>query len=305
MSRRSELEILSRQLAERRPSTAAAGWEYALRENAELVRALSSMRRYMHWLAHRMPTLQAERLLEVQELLPEWDQTIHRNLLRIERERWPAFIRPLVQRICKHVSSGDRPMTVVDLGAGAMETERQVLRHLIKTGHRRPVTFVGIDASADALRQARQNIATLGDQVHLVEAGLEQMIEQISRPSTGLRVIFCRASAGAIGLLAQQSVDVLFHCFFKHHLDRSAREQLDWTSAKAARIVLEYDGYQSMMHLLPVSVLTWNAPAFLAAYVFSHARFQTRRQLRARHPAGLHVYQNGCYLLERISKDEG
>jgi hypothetical protein len=49
-----------------------------------------------------------------------------------------------------------------------------------------------------------------------------------------------------------------------------------------------------------VSLATWHEPAFMAAFIFSYARFERRGELMERNAgAELQFLRNGCYLCRR------
>lgn len=275
-------------------SAEAAGRIYALDETICLMKALRSVGGYVNWLARRMPGLRPDGLLELNELLPEWDEPIHRKLLKVERDRWPRFVRPLVNRITDEISAADRPMVVMDLGAGSMEIERQVICRLLHTKCA-GVSFIGLDEAPTAIEHARSNLAGLGAAVELIEADLPEALALCQLPKPGLRVIICQASASSLADITDHSVDLLFHSLMRHHLSSSEQMQLDATASRIAHGVIDYDCYRGGIHLLPLSLLTWQDPAFLAATLFSYVRCPTVRQLKARRGT-LSIHRNGCYL---------
>lgn len=298
--RRDELELILAQLQQHSAQAISAGHGYALDETVRLIESLSSVSRYLDWFAHRLPQLLPDRLLELNELLPEWDEPIHRQLLHIERNRWPGFIRPIVNRLALEIAAAGRPITIVDLGAGSMEIERQVISRL--RTQRLAVTFIGIDESASAHQHARDNLANSDTAIEIIQAPLDQALDLARRPADDFRVILCQASASAIAQLPHQSIDLLFHSFMRHHLTTTEQLALDASAAQVARRCLEYDGYHCRAHLIPLSILTWHHPGFLAASLFSHARFPTRPQLRARHNGRVKFFQNSCYLAHHDSR---
>lgn len=294
MARRHEIQLLREQLQQQLPS--ANGVAAALRGNDELLAAMESPGSYLRWLCSRMPFLERDELLEINEVLPRWDDPIHRQLLRIERDVWPGFIRPLVNAVLDQVRSAGAPLTILDVGAGAMEIERRVVSRLREHRAGAPVTLIGLDESPAAIALARENLSSSG--VELIEATLADALA--SQPTGHIRVVLCNASAGELERLPAHSVDLLLHSFVKHHLTMEQRDWLDATGRRVARHVVEYDGHRNWPSLLTVSALLWNHPAFLSAFVISHARFETRQELLARHRDGqLRFFENGCYLCRR------
>lgn len=289
-----EIQLLRKQLQQQ--CCAANGHVPALESHEELLLALESPGAYLLWLSARMPGLNRDELLEINELLPQWDGPIHRQLLRIERDVWRGFIRPLVNALVAQIRCECEPQVVLDVGAGAMEIERQVIYELLQRPMLAPVTLIGLDESRAAIELARENLASLGDAVEVIESTLAEAVASRGGHRQ-LRVVLCRESAEAMAQLPDKSVDLLLHSFVKHHLTMAQRDWLDTAGKRVARHVLEYDGYRNWASLLSVSALMWNHPAFLSAFIMSHARFETRRELLARHRgADLRFLNNGCYL---------
>lgn len=306
MSRLAELEQLLGQLEAQQRRWAGPDVAYALEENRRMLEAMRSLEGFLAWVACRLPKLIPEKLLEINELVPECDEGIHRKLLKVQRYRWPAYVAPLVGRVRQCVREAGGRAVVVDIGSGAMEIERRILAEMVRSRCGGAMTFVGVDASARAQVLARENLREMDGELEILEVGPEQLPGLIGREGAGLRVILCRAEAReALERMEGGQADVVFNSLFRHHLTPESAAELERQSRRAGRRYLEYDGYASTMHLLAVTAMSWQAPAFLAAFVGSQARFPRKAQVRERGAERLSVFSNGCYLLEKSGWDGG
>ncbi len=295
-AREKQIGLILRQLESARSAAISTRQTYALEQNIRLMESLRSLTGFINWLANDLPRLQGDRLLELNELLPEWDGLIHDQLLGVERHKWPAFIRPMVDALVHEITSARREMVLLDIGSGAMEIERQVITRLLERRKVAPTTFIAIDESASAHSRARANLAELAGQVQIKETSLEQVIELAHQPAARFRVLLCRCNASALDALADGSLDLAFHSFMRHHLLPQQRIWLDQACARIAYRVLEYDGYRSTLHLMALALACWRHPAFLSAGIVSCLRFPKREQLLMRDLERLQFFSNGCYL---------
>lgn len=274
----------------------------AIDANRVLFAALRSRGEYYHWLRGAARKLAPQRLLEINELLPEYDGLVHDRLIAIEQCRHLGLMRPLVQRIRTLILAAHHPLVLADLGSGGMEVERQVIESLAAVPHHPAVTFLGFDRSADAGELARRNLAPVA--ALRVLPSLEECARWLKEPgldsSRSIRVAFCRAAIDDLpGAFAAGTFAVLFHSFFRHHLDDDVMRQVDARVTPLGQRVLEYDGYRNWKASLYLSLFSWRDPIFLAAALMSHYRYATRRQLIARCTnSRLILFRHGCYLRE-------
>jgi len=282
----------------------AAPLLYPIEANRALFQAMLSPRRYCQWLHGRAKRLHPEKLLEISELLPEYDPVLHNHLMTVERNPVLGLIRPLVQRIANLILHAKRPLLLADFGAGGMEVQRQVIASL-PVGKKHPlVTFIGFDISLAACDLAQANLASqLPEGISILPSAeaCARWLQQSPAPSARpIRAATCRVSIFDLPAhFAPGAFDVIFHSFFRHHLDASVLANVEATAARLGRRVWEYDGYQNWPTVMWASLFSWHNPIFLAATLLSHRRFATRRQLLASHKGSrLRFYGNGCYLRE-------
>jgi len=271
-------------------------------ENLVMLRASRSVVGYVQWLWSRGLGLPRNRLVEIQEMLPEFDAPVHAGLLEIEQGRYPNLILPLVRTLTRAVTDKAGPITVIDLGAGAMSTERRVLGELIAQRHPHPVLMIGIDPSPTAREIARRQITSLGDEVEIVEEDALDLPRCLSdaRQLRRHRVILADVAVEDLPRDPPVKADVVFHCFLRHHLAEPAALELDALALSLGGRVLEYDGFRNAVALAFFSAYGWRDPTFLAATIFSYLSFSTRGVI-ARRAGGdsISFHRTGAYLLLR------
>jgi hypothetical protein len=271
----------------------------AIEANLAIVRAMRSPLSYARWLANT-PRCAPELLLEMNELLEEWDGPIHQLLLRMERRHSPGLIRPLVRRLA-NLGRGRECFTILDIGAGAMEVERQLIGqlHCISRGTR--LRIAAVEPSARARKCAVENLRSLGDAVAVRQVGLGELAEAMQCTDDAARarhrVWLCEGTSGDFPEGLGRLADVAFHCFVRHHLTAEQRERVDVICGISAHRRIEYDGYRHWAHPVFMSTFCWHQPAFLAAAMFSYLRYPTIAEAQTR---GQKVcrFANGSYLAE-------
>jgi hypothetical protein len=276
------------------------GEQYAIDANIEFFTACRSVLGYISWLRTRAGKLDGSKLFEINDLLPKWDQTMHRKLIEMEKKKFPGLIKLLVDKLHELIAGNASDVVVADIGSGGMEAERQVLGRLIAGDHSHKVVFVGVDQSLDARVVAKENLASLGDDIVQVEVDqltAAKLGEIISKESKRFIVIHCRNDIFALDkVFGSHTFNIAFHTLFKHHLTTEQQDHLDQILDKIATRVLEYDGFQKWFLLVPQSIFGWVDPVFLNATVFSFLRY---KKVVATSKKILISGQTGHYLLSR------
>jgi hypothetical protein len=259
------------------------GEQYAIDANIEFFKACRSIFSYISWLRTRATKLDGAQLLEINDLLPKWDQTMHRKLIEMEKKKFPGLIKLLVDKLHELIVENASDVVVADIGSGGMEAERQVLERLVAADHSHKVVFVGVDQSLDARAVAKENLASLGDDIVQVEVDqltAAKLGEIISKESKRFIVIHCRNDIFALDKVFEPNTfNIAFHALFKHHLTTQQRGNLDQILNKIATRVLEYDGFRDYFGMIPQSFIGWTNPVFLNAEIFSNIRFTQKGDL--------------------------
>lgn len=279
--------------------------QYAVEENAAFFRAIANPVTYCRWLVGRAPKIEGERLLELADMpLPYWEREMHRQLVAVEKKKFPGLITPLVTRIVEWIARENRPLVIANLGCGGMEVERQVIRQLQANAHSEQVVFVGLDQSPVARELARENLRDVAPwlEFHEVHTLGEGLLAQLKRSAQHQYVvIMCQNEVLSLSnQFAPRALDLIFNSLFKHHLGERQKEDLDAVIMRTAPHMLEYDGYRSWLVMIPQTFTVWHSPVLLNATIFSDLRYLSKQMVQARYRGdSLSFFKIGTYLRER------
>src|SRR3989338_4274423 len=140
---------------------------YAIDENIKFFEALRSLPKYIKWLIKEMPKIDGSRLLELSDFHlanGKWESILQRELLVLEKKKFPDVLRDLRKEIVKQIESfagAKEILLLVSIGSGTMEIECQVIRDLRAMGSTQKIIFVGIDNSEASIGAAQENLAEL------------------------------------------------------------------------------------------------------------------------------------------------
>lgn len=280
--------------------TATAKNLYAIDANIEFFKAVKSVGGYLQWLLFRAPKTNREKLLEVNDLLPKYDEEVYKELIRVENKDFPGLIKPLVRKIVNFIISRKGLTRIMDLGSGGGELEKQIIGDLMKKGHSAPTVLFAVDKSLAAHLVARDNLKTLPAKIvsFVEQENIDGEFLFSFRPQTVYTVVFCKNDIFTLGqVLGRQKIDMVFHCLFSHHLDKQQRKAMENLYPQLTKNVLEYDGYRSFLHIILHTIEAWHSPIFLNATVVSDLRYDTKKQIKQRNKAA-QFFGIGTYLLE-------
>lgn len=276
--------------------------QYAVEENIIFFKACKSIFAYLFWTLKRIPKIDGEKLLEINDLLPKWDITMHEKLIEMEKKEFPGLITPLVKKIVQIISSTNNQITVMSLGCGGMEAERQIISGLIANENSIPVTFIGVDRSTIAAQIIKNNLKDLEKQINFYEVEVltsEELVKLGKMRTKKYLIVLCKNNIFELDKYFNEGeIDILFHTFFKHHFIEKEKEGIDAVAMKIGKRVIEYDGYRSWHNMIPQIIIGWSNPIFLNAEIFSHLRFPTKKEL-IRANKNILFTKTGYYLLER------
>ena len=278
---------------------------YAIDENIVFLNSIKNLAAYLGWLLTRPKKLVPENILELTDFpVEEWDVKMHGRLIQIERNKNIGVGKPLVDMIVNFVSGAARPLTVVNLGAGGMEVDRQAIAQLLEKKYAFPLLFVGVDKSPTARRLAKENLSALGAAVKIIEGDelTRAELKTMAAANRGVTVVLCKNDIFSLDKdFLPGDFDLIYHSLFKHHLAPALRPRLDAMMVKLAPRAYDYDGYRTWGVIVPQTVVAWNYPFFLSGTVLSNIRFDRAAAVRARALPGkrLSFYPGtGHYLLE-------
>jgi len=303
--RTKEINDAIRKLESFKSDPAYAKDAYAIDENIVFLKSIKNLAAYFGWLVSRPKKIVPASLLELTDFpVEEWDVKMHRRLIEIERNKHIGVGKPLVAKIVGFVLGEDRPLTLVNLGAGGMEVDRQAIAALPEKKYRHPMIVVGVDKSPTTQKIARENLASLGDGVNIVERDhlTRQELDGIKAANKGITVILCKNDIFDLDKeFPASSFDLAYHSLFKHHLASADRPRLDSLMKRLAPRAIEYDGYRTWRVIVPQTVVAWNYPFFLSGTVLSNIRFDTATAVKERAASGRSLSFHpgtGHYLLE-------
>jgi len=304
--RRIEIEGILQKLQEFKNDPRYGDRLYAIEENIRFVEAMKSLPRYVWWLLTRAPKIDGARLLELTDFpVEEWDVSMHGRLMEVERNKKIKLIKPLVDKILEFIFKKNRPLTLVNLGAGGMEVDRQVISELIEKKYDKPIIFIGVDKSPVTNKIAKENLNSLGKGIEIfdIEILTKNRLEEIARLNKGIAVILCKNNIFNLGAeFPPKYFDLVYNSLFKHHLVQSSdKEKLDKIIEEISKKSLEYDGYKDWPIMTLQTLAGWNYPNFLNAEIFSNLRFRHKKDLilSSTSKGRISFYKGtGFYLLE-------
>lgn len=304
VSRKEIIRAVIEDLKRLRDSSKFSEHSYAIEENLRFFNAIASPLSYIWWLLWHAPKLRKDELLELSDFsFASWERDLHLNLMAMERRKFPGLITPLKNEIVKFILE-KKPEVIMDLGAGGMEIERQVIEELALRAYPNNLIFIGIDHSAVAEELARKNISARASHAKIYE-----IIKLDAKALNEIRhekrekhiVIFCQNDIFNLDKeFPENSADIIFYSKFRHHLNESQKTLLEKITHKISRVVMEYDDYRSLFFFIPQSLSAWFSPVLLNGAIFSRLRDPTRQELKKRDASRLQFFPIGSYLLTKI-----
>lgn len=261
--------------------------QYAINENIAFFEATKSIFSYIKWLITQAPKIDGARLLEINDLLPKWDLTMHRKLIEMEKRKFPGLIAPLVERMLEMIVTANKSMVLVNLGCGGREAERQIIDNLVINKYDKRLVFVGVDRSPTTAELIKENFKDLFNKVEFYEIDHldnQKLQEVVKNQKKQFLMVLCKNDIFQLDKYFQRkSFDLAFHVLFKHHLNLKEQDAINDILGKIGMSIIEYDGYLSWHNIIPQTIIGWNEPVFLNAEIFSHLRFLSKKELLEKH----------------------
>ncbi|MEK7650492.1 MAG: hypothetical protein AAB364_01315 [Patescibacteria group bacterium] len=259
--------------------------DYAIEQNIIFFEAIKNPISYLKWLFWQAPKINGHELQEINDLLPKYDLFMHTKLIEMEKKRFPGLVEPIVDRLTNLINQELRTVTLINLGSGGMEVERQVINRLIKMGHDYPVVFVGVDQSSETRLLARNNLASFERKILITEKDdLSQIdLDKIKSKDQNnqYKVVLCGNDIFRLpDNFKKKYFDFGLHSLFRHHLNEKQKNRLDEVLQSIADTTLEYDGFKDWFGILPQTIIGWKHPVFLNAEIFSNLRFSTKFKIK-------------------------
>src|ERR1035437_5089359 len=106
---------------------------YAIDENITFLIAIRHFTSYIWWLLNKPKNIVSTKLLELTDFpVEDWDIKMHNRLIEIERNKRIGLGKPLVDKILEYIHTENHQLVLVNLGAGGMEVDRQVIVNLLE-----------------------------------------------------------------------------------------------------------------------------------------------------------------------------
>lgn len=281
MTQRSQIlhEILADLEELEKESWRSKDFQYALRENIRFFQAIKDPLSFLKWQLFHAPHIDASRLLELADLpLPKWEARLYEGLRWIERKKIPGLLTPLCRTLAR--SSG---RVYLDIGCGAMEIERQVVRLLAQHHTTSPRVFIGVDQSSSSYAAIQGTFHDLTDKVEVMKlTNLNpKSLSSALKPGNKHRVVFIEADALALeGKLSRKEVDIVYSSRFMHHLTDPQKKQFDKSLKRMGKIILEYDDYRTALSWIPQTLSAWSRPVLLNGALLSRLRQPSKKSLQ-------------------------
>jgi len=285
---------------------------YAIDANINFFKAIKTFRGYVAWFFKERLALDGRRLLELSDFQladGKWERILQSELLEIEKWKFPDNLRPLrlaVLDAIKTLSDKKDILTVINLGSGAMECERQVIEQLRKQKSTQRILFVGIDSSLASVEAALDNLKDLN--LKIIKIPVDSMANTIEASSIlgsnqyGILII----AGDALALpryLGGQKADLLFYTKFRHHLSEEAKPVFDNMTMSSAGYIIEEDNLNNLfMFIVPLIIRSrWNHPILLNGAFFSVLRDPTKNDIQRSLSGGWKVHFSPSIYIKHLN----
>lgn len=277
----------------------------AISENIKFFKNSYSVFSFYKWLFLDASKIKSENLLELMDLDSDspYAMELISSLAKTERKIFPGIITPLVRKIF-HLISSEKIQLILNLGSGAMEVERQIIKKLIFSKNKKPVVFIGLDKSNNAHTFAKQNFNIIINEIEIIsienldEGLLNSLMENKKKLYT---IILCKNDLFSFEKhFNNTKFDLVFNSFFKHHFDKNTSDKVDNLLEKVSKKVIEYDGFNNYFNSFVQSIFVWNNPVLLSGTVFSNLRYMKKKELNFRNKCSKikTFWRRGTYLKE-------
>ena len=263
---------------------------YAIDENIKFFLATRSFKSYLKWLIFESPKIKTEKLLELSDFHlndGKWERILQKELMEIEKWKFPDLLGPLRKEILKKledISLPQRHTICVNLGAGSMEIDRQVIEALRRSGEYKKYIFIGIDNSIASINSARNNLSNLNLKIISLTELSPQILLEIKTQHENeqfIVVLLCNEALSMEKYFEPHSIDLLYFSKFKHHLPTDTKLRLDDLLSKYSNLAIEFDNLNGwFMRYVPIKS-QWYQPVLLNGGIFSCLRNPTKKYLKS------------------------
>jgi hypothetical protein len=251
-----------------------------------------------------------EEIFELADLpLPKWQRETHLRFIRLERLRFPGLLKPIKRAVLDsiyEIKKDNRDLiTLLSIGSGAMELERQVIEDLLKKNFKTPIIFLGVEISPEISDITFSNLSSLVDRKLIKIKKINYLNDQIlndlkteAKSQRFLVVIFNKNTFDLKKGLSDNIIDIVYHSRAKHHFGPKEKDNLDKMATHLAPRVIEFDDFCSLPVFIFPSVITWLWPVTLNGAILSYLRDFSKKELLnlKKDNWKIKTYQLGYYL---------
>jgi hypothetical protein len=284
-------------------------FHYSIDQNIIFFRSISTHCRFLRWYWKNMYLINSSQLTELTDFENEdFREELHYGLLKIERRSYPGLTSPLVKTVFDYISNLKKPVLVGEMGSGSLEVVRQLILRILKRNINTQITFIAFDKVYSSSQMALENLASLKEKIEIYKTNyltVEYLNKVNDHRSKNIIVILVQKDIFDLNLEKQNiKFDVIYHSFFKHHIENINKPLLDLMIKKISLKSFEYDDFRSSLGVLIHAFYTWKNPVLMNGAVFSILRSPTLNSLKQTSDSlkiygfGLNLAWRGTYLRE-------
>lgn len=284
MTKQEKIKKILSELEQLKSQGGDADFIYAVGANVVFFESLESVVKYISWLIKVAPHIDPKRLLEINDLLPQYDSEMHQQLMKVERKKFPGLIKGIVNALTEFTVSSNKDMVLLSIGSGSMELERQIIAELVKREFKHRLIFLAVDRSPRAHETARENLAALSSKItfYSAEVATADFLRDVKQKTelTNYTVVQCQNNIFTLDkTFSENYFDAVYNSLFMHHLNEERARNIRQTAVRIGKNYFEYDGCHSFFQLIPQSLTAWHNPTLLNGSVFSGLRFSGKNEV--------------------------
>lgn len=265
-------------------------YKEAVQINADFLRAAVLPTKYIQWLILNASRLRKkkESILELGDFpIERWQRELHLNYIQVERNKFAGLLKPITKRIIAELKkSNQQTITVLNIGCGGMEIEKQVIEELVRKGIGKNIVFIGVEISQTIFKIAFSNLSTLVEKELVEVEELTELNDHVlgelrkrAKPGKLLVRIINTNTLNLKDWLSPGSLDLVYHSMMKHHLSEAEKKSLDQLVTYLAPKTIEYDDFYSFPLLILPSIFTWKSPCLLNGTILSLLRDPSKKEV--------------------------
>lgn len=290
--------------------------------NITFLKSARSVFGYFRWLITVMPKLRQERenILELADLpLPKWQKETHLRLINLERLAFPGLLKPVKKTVLQEIFQWGKikkgPIILLSIGSGGMELERQIIKELLNRNFQLPIIFLCVEKSPYISKIGLLNLkkSFLGEGIKIKKIPrldnrvLTELEQEVFKKEKKILITLLNIDIFNLkGILAPNSIDLVYHSRLKHHLSPVEKENLDKIETYISPKIIEFDDIFSVPVFIFPSIITWRWPVTLNGAILSYIRDYSKRELLSQSKKSwkIKIYNTLGYYLRVYGEDK-